>query len=164
MSSEKIEPLFSVDLMKTEDLPEILAIEAASFVTPWTKGMFQDELRLPHAQCLVIRARQAEKTQVAAYIIFWLVAGEVHLHNIAVRGEFRRKGLASGLMNLMRDIALQVGADCQTLEVRESNTGAINLYRRCGFVVKGKRPRYYDDTREDALVMWAEVRQNGHHE
>lgn len=164
MSSEKPEPLFSVDLMKPEDLPEILAIEAASFRTPWTRGMFQDELRLPHAQCMVVRARQAEKTQVAAYIIFWLVADEVHLHNIAVRGEFRRQGLASGLMKFMRDIAQQAGADRQTLEVRESNAGAINLYRRCGFVVKGKRPRYYDDTREDALVMWAEVRQNGHHE
>ncbi len=164
MSSEKTGPLFNVDLMKPEDLPEILAIEAASFRTPWTKGMFLDELRMPHAQCLVVRAQQAEKTQVAAYIIFWLVADEVHLHNIAVHGEFRGKGLASNLLKLMRDIARQVGAARQTLEVRESNTGAINLYRRCGFVVKGKRPRYYDDTREDALVMWAEVRRNEHHE
>lgn len=164
MSSEKTGPLFSVDLMKPEDLPEILAIEAASFRTPWTKGMFQDELRLPHAQCLVVKAQQAGKTRIAAYIIFWLVADEVHLHNIAVCGEFRRQGLAFNLLSLMHDIALQVGAARQTLEVRESNTGAINLYRRCGFVVKGKRPRYYDDTREDALVMWAEVRQNGHDE
>ncbi len=164
MSSEKTGLFFSVDLMKPEDLPEILAIEAASFRTPWTRGMFQDELRLPHARCLVVRAQRAEKTRIAAYIIFWLVADEVHLHNIAVCNEFRRQGLAAGLMKLMRDIALQVGAARQTLEVRESNTGAINLYRRCGFVVKGKRPRYYDDTREDALVMWAEARQDDHHE
>lgn len=164
MFSEKTGQLFSVDLMREEDLPEILAIEAASFVTPWTRGMFQDELRLPHAQCLAVKARQAEKTQIAAYIIFWLVADEVHLHNIAVRGEFRRQGLAAGLMKIMRDIAGQVAATRQTLEVRESNAGAISLYRRCGFVVKGKRPLYYDDTREDALVMWAEVRQDDHHE
>jgi len=51
------------------------------------------------------------------------------------------------------------GLQRQTLEVRESNLGAINLYRKCGFVVKGKRPRYYTDTNEDALVMWAENEQ-----
>jgi ribosomal-protein-alanine N-acetyltransferase len=164
MSSEKSGRLFSVDLMKQEDLPEILAIEAASFMTPWTKGMFIDELRMPHARCLVVKSQQPGKTRIAAYIIFWLVADEVHLHNLAVHSEFRRQGLASSLMRFMRDIAVQVGAICQTLEVRESNAWAINLYRRCGFVVKGKRPRYYDDTREDALVMWAEVRQDGHHE
>ncbi|MDD3250258.1 MAG: ribosomal protein S18-alanine N-acetyltransferase [Smithellaceae bacterium] len=164
MSSEKAAALFVVDLMQPGDLPEILAIEASSFRTPWTGGMFQDELQAPHARCLVVRAQQAEKARIAAYIIFWLVADEVHLHNIAVCVDFRSQGLARNLMKLMRDIALAAGAGRQTLEVRESNTGAITLYHRCGFVVKGKRPRYYDDTREDALVMWAEVRQNGHHE
>lgn len=149
----------SVDLMKKDDLPEILAIERASFPTPWTEGMFLDELRTTHAQCLVIKIEITGKTVIAAYIIFWFVVDEVHLHNLAVSNEFRRQGLAYNMMNLMADIALQVGINRQTLEVRESNHEAINLYRKCGFVVKGRRPLYYTDTHEDALVMWAENQQ-----
>ena len=145
--------------MKKEDLPEILAIERLSFPTPWTEGMFLDELRTEHAQCLVVKIETDGKAMIVAYIIFWLVADEVHLHNLAVRSEFRRQGLAHNLMNLMKGIAAQAGIKRQTLEVRETNLGAINLYRKCGFVVKGKRPQYYTDTREDALVMWAEWQQ-----
>ena len=159
MSSENTMQFVSVDLMKKDDLPEILAIEQEAFPTPWTEGMFLDELRTNHAQCLSIKTEVAGKTFIAAYIIFWFVADEVHLHNLAVRKEFRRQGLGYNLMHLMKDIAAQVGIERQTLEVRESNQRAINLYRKCGFVVKGKRPQYYTDTREDALVMWAENHQ-----
>lgn len=159
MSSENTKHQVSVDLMKKEDLPEVLAIERESFPTPWTEGMFLDELRTSHAQCLVVKIEIEGKKVIAAYLIFWFVVDEVHLHNLAVRNEFRRQGLAYNMMNLMTDIAVQVGITRQTLEVRESNSGAINLYRKCGFVVKGKRPQYYTDTHEDALVMWAENQQ-----
>jgi ribosomal-protein-alanine N-acetyltransferase len=159
MSSEDTQNQISVDLMKKEDLPEILAIERVSFPTPWTEGMFMDELRTEHAQCLVVKIELNGKAMIAAYIIFWFVADEVHLHNLSVKSEFRRQGLAYSLMSLMRGIAAQVGINRQTLEVRESNRGAINLYRKCGFVVKGKRVQYYTDTHEDALVMWAEGQQ-----
>ena len=66
--------------MKKEDLPEILAIERVSFPTPWTEGMFMDELRTEHAQCLVVKIELNGKAMIAAYIIFWFVADEVHLH------------------------------------------------------------------------------------
>jgi len=147
--------------MKKEDLSEILAIERASFPTPWTEGMFKDELKTIHAQCLVVKIEIEGKIFIAAYIIFWFVVDEVHLHNLAVKDEFRKQGLAYSMMNLMKDIAANVGITRQTLEVRESNHQAINLYRKCGFVVKGRRPLYYTDTHEDALVMWAEKKQVG---
>jgi [ribosomal protein S18]-alanine N-acetyltransferase len=156
MSAENTAQQISVDLMKKADLPEILAIERASYVTPWTEGMFLDEMKMAHAQCLVIKLETEGKTWIAAYIIFWLVADEVHLHNLAVRKDCRRQGLAGSLMTLMKDIAAQVGITRQTLEVRESNVGAINLYRKCGFLVKGKRQNYYTDTHEAALIMWKE--------
>ena len=159
MSSENTHHHVSVDLMKKEDLQEILAIERISFPTPWTEGMFLDELKTEHAQCLVVKIEMNGESMIAAYIIFWFVADEVHLHNLAVRSEFRRQGLAYSMMNLMKGIAAQAGIKRQTLEVRESNRGAINLYRKCGFVVKGKRVQYYTDTHEDALVMWAEKQQ-----
>ena len=108
---------------------------------------------------MVIKIDIEGKTLIAAYIIFWLVAGEVHLHNLAVKNEFRRQGLAYSMMKLMHHIGAQVGMTRQTLEVRESNHVAINLYRKCGFVVEGTRPHYYTDTHENALVMWAKIQQ-----
>lgn len=156
MSSEKAAQQVSVDLMKKADLPEIMAIERSSFVSPWTEGMFLDELKLPHAQRLTVKIEAEGKSWIAAYMIFWIVADEVHLHKMAVKKECRRQGLALSLMNLMKDIAAQAGITRRTLEVRESNTKAINLYRKCGFLVKGKRPNYYSDTHEAALIMWAE--------
>ena len=146
-----------IDLMGKKDLPEILAIEKESFTSPWTEGMFLDELQVAHAQCLVARLSHDNKSMIGGYMIFWIIADEAHLHNIAVKKEFCRQGLAQGFMNIMREISRQAGVKSQTLEVRESNTGAINLYRKCGFVVKGRRPLYYTDTHEDALIMWADV-------
>ena len=148
-----------VDLMRRDDLTEILAIERDAFTSPWTEGMFLDELRTTQAQCLVVRACMTGKVLIAGYIIFWMVADETHLHNLAVRKEFRRQGLAASLLRLMKEIAAGVGIEKQTLEVRETNLAAIELYRKCGFVVKGRRPKYYTDTQEAALIMWSGERQ-----
>lgn len=155
MSSENTPTEVRVDLMTAIDLPEILEIERASYPTPWTEKMFIDEMRIKLAQCLVVKIEIEGKPVIAAYIVFWLVADEIHLHNLAVKKEFRRQGLGCNLMALMKDIGGQLGATRQTLEVREHNEAAINLYRKCGFAVKGRRPKYYSDTSEDALIMWA---------
>jgi ribosomal-protein-alanine N-acetyltransferase len=157
MSDKKVFPQVTIDLMKKTDLPEILAIERASFPTPWTAGMFTRELTSAHARCLCARIDSKGQSVVAAYIIFWLIVDEIHLHNLAVKKAYRRHGLALELMEVMKKIAGENEITSQTLEVRESNSEAIKLYRKCGFVVKGVRPLYYTDTHEDALIMWADV-------
>jgi len=155
MSSKKDNPQVTIDLMQKTDLPEILAIEKVSFTSPWTAGMFEEELANTLAQCLVIRINYGSNSVLGAYIIFRLIADEAHLHNLAVKKEFQRQGLAQSLITTMKDIAMGVGITARTLEVRESNKEAISLYLKCGFVVKGRRPLYYTDTHEDALIMWA---------
>jgi ribosomal-protein-alanine N-acetyltransferase len=147
-----------IDLMGIKDLPEILTIEKESFASPWSVGMFKDELKVPQSQCLVARISMGEESVIGGYIIFWIVADEAHLHNLAVKKEFRRQGLARHFMDVMTEISRQAGLKTQTLEVRESNAEAIRLYEKGGFVVKGRRPLYYIDTREDALIMWADVK------
>ena len=155
MSSKKTDHQVTIDLMQRADLQEILEIERELFASPWTVGMFTQELENQLAQCLVIRINYEDKSVVGAYIVFRLIADEVHLHNLAVKKEFKRQGLARSLMETMKDIAMQLGISARTLEVRESNKEAISLYLKCGFVVKGRRPLYYTDTHEDALIMWA---------
>lgn len=158
MFCEKDAPQVTVDLMREADLPEILAIENESFPLPWTAAMFIKELNNANAQCLIARVNFGPKSVLGAYIIFWIVADEAHLHNLAVKKEFRRQSLAFNLLKAMQEIARQVGIRAQTLEVRQSNTAAIKLYEKCGFVVKGIRPLYYPETHEDALIMWADVK------
>jgi len=157
MCSENDAVQIAIDLMENQDLPEIMAIEKQSFVSPWSVGMFKDELKVSHSQCLVARLCQNKKSIIGGYLIFWIVADEAHLHNLAIKKEFRRQGLAHGFMDVMKEISRQAGVKNQTLEVRESNIEAIKLYRKCGFVVKGRRPLYYSDTQEDALIMWADT-------
>ena len=157
MSPENDDITVTIDLMGKKDLPEILAIEKESFVSPWSEGMFADELKVRHSQCLVARLSTDKKSMIGGYLIFWIVADEAHLHNLAVKKEFRNQGLAYGFMDVMKEISRQAGVRAQTLEVRESNLEAIKLYRKCGFVVKGRRPLYYTDTHEDALIMWADI-------
>jgi [ribosomal protein S18]-alanine N-acetyltransferase len=159
MSEIGIASLMTIDSMKESDLPAILAIEQVSFPTPWTPGMFQRELESAHARCLCARLNLHDKNIVAAYIVFWLIAGEAQLHNLAVDQEYKRRGLALRLMETMKETAAKNEVTAQTLEVRPSNIAAIKLYEKCGFVVKGIRPRYYTDTHEDALIMWADVHQ-----
>lgn len=158
MYCDEIKCRVTVDLMSEDDLPEILAIERECQPAPWTRAMFIDKMNAPRAHCLTVKAEAGERAFLAAYIVFRFVADELHLHNLAVSKECRRQGLGRNLMNLMKDIGLQAGITRRTLEVRSSNREAIGLYEKCGFVVRGRRRGYYDDTNDDALIMWAEGR------
>jgi len=158
MSDKKFFSNLTIDRMNVNDLPEIMAIERESFPSPWTIGIFKKELQSVNSCCLCARINSEDKSVVAAYIIFWLVVDEAHLHNLAVKKEYRGRGFAFKLMEAMREIALENEIAVQTLEVRESNTEAIKLYQKCGFVVKGVIPLYYKDTQEDAVIMWADVK------
>jgi ribosomal-protein-alanine N-acetyltransferase len=138
--------------MTPYDLDEVLTIERASFPTPWTKAMFREELFIPLCHDLVA----VFEGRIIGYISFSIVIDEVHLRNIAVHGEWKRRGIASKMIAEMICLSSKRGADKVTLEVRESNRGAIELYKKFGFVVKGVRPLYYNDTGEDALILWAD--------
>jgi len=139
--------------MTTDDLTAVLVIEEESFPTPWTEGMFREELSLPFCHDLVATADDI----IVGYMSFAVVYDEVHLRNIAVHGDWKGRGVASKLIDEMMRIGTEKGARWATLEVRKRNEQAIKLYKKLGFVVKGIRPRYYTDTHEDALILWARV-------
>jgi ribosomal-protein-alanine N-acetyltransferase len=143
--------------MTEEDVSEVLAIERASFSTPWSENMFRRELKFPPSRNLVARVREKGREEIAGYVNFWVVAGEIHLHNIAVRNDRQRTGVASALIREVIKRARKEGAWHATLEVRRANDGARKLYDKFGFALTGIRPLYYDDTREDALIMWADL-------
>ena len=140
--------------MEIKDLDGVLEIEKKAFPTPWTRRMFLEELEEP---LCVNRVAIAEE-KVTGYSCFALVYDEVHLRNIAVHKRWRRRGIATRLLEDMFDLSIKQGAFLATLEVRKSSIHAQRLYERFGFRVAGVRPLYYSDTKEDALIMWADLR------
>jgi ribosomal-protein-alanine N-acetyltransferase len=130
------------------DLPQVIAIERRSFPTPWSLAMFVLELSKPSGVCLA----GIDADKLAGYLVCSRYDQVWHLMNIAVDPAVRRRGVASRLLERMLERA---GLDASyTLEVRTSNAPAIALYERFGFRAAGTRPRYYQDTGEDALIMW----------
>ena len=142
--------------MEYDDIPRVMEIERASFPSPWSEALFQNELHSPISYSFVVVLEGLHSEVLVGYINFWLVADEIHLNNIAVDEDFKCMGAATALLTRMFETGEQAGAFRATLEVRVSNTAALALYRKFGFVAAGKRRKYYSDTGEDALILWAE--------
>ncbi len=142
-----VSPLAGLD-----DLEGILAVDAASFYRPWTRAMYEAELRNPSVSRIhVIRTASA---RVAGYCATWLVAGELHINNLAILPDLRRRGLATTLLREVLRCAAAAGCERATLEVRRSNHAARQLYEGLGFRLGGVRHDYYTDPVEDALILW----------
>jgi len=141
---------FRVRDMTLRDLEGVLAIEEASFTTPWSRGMFAEELERPFSvQCVA----EDPSEKVLGYAVSWNVAGESHLLNIAVHPGWRSRGVGGALLRECIRRGARAGSSRIHLEVRAGNEGAQRLYRGCGFLFDGIRKNYYTDTGEDAVLL-----------
>jgi ribosomal-protein-alanine N-acetyltransferase len=144
---------FWIDPLAGEaDLDGVLAVEAESFTNPWTKQMYAWELQ-NRSVCHIYVARTRE-CRVVGFCAFWLVFDEIHINNVAIRPEYRGRGIGTAVMRHVLAEARRLGAKRATLEVRASNTLARRLYERLGFYVAAVRPHYYSSPVEDALILW----------
>jgi len=146
-------PRFWVDrLVGEEDLQGVLDVESESFTNPWTREMYAWELQ-NRSVCHIYVVRMHGQP-VAGFCAFWLVFDEIHINNVAVRPQFRGRGIGTALMYHVLGEGRQLGARRATLEVRASNDAARRLYERLGFYVAGTRRSYYTNPVEDALILW----------
>jgi [ribosomal protein S18]-alanine N-acetyltransferase len=136
--------------MQFTDLEAVAAIEKRTFPMPWSLAVFSGQLARETALCFVCEVDGA----IVAYLIADMFVDVWHLMNLAVDTPFRRRHIASDLMGAYFAVTERHGHRGHTLEVRVSNTTAIELYRSFGFVSTGVRPRYYTDDNEDAVIMW----------
>lgn len=139
--------------LSTEELDQVLAIEAESFSNPWAVATFIKELNNNYAYYLVATVKE----HVVGYLGSWLLCNEVHITTLAVREKYRRQGVATKLLEELVTGLEQECYDKVSLEVRASNHQAQKLYCEQGFMKVDIESDYYSDNGEDAVVMWKQL-------
>ncbi|MBN1777398.1 MAG: ribosomal protein S18-alanine N-acetyltransferase [Clostridiales bacterium] len=143
--------MISIRRMTKNDIKAVHDIEMDTFSVPWPEPSFHHELEQnPAARYLV--AAEDDGT-VVAYAGAWMVFEEGHITNIAVKQEFRGRGIGRALTRALIQYAANLGVQYMTLEVRKSNFVAQRMYRELGFENLSVRKRYYPDNQEDAILM-----------
>src|SRR4029453_8923638 len=142
--------------MTEHDLLEVVEIEEQSGLSRWGSAAYYAEFQGHNRRLMLVarpKALGAQSPQVAGYIAARAAAGELHINNVAVRESFRRNGIGGLLLSRAIEEGKRLGASSAFLEVRSGNLAAQSLYQKCGFFPIARRPRYYPEPLEDAVVM-----------
>jgi ribosomal-protein-alanine N-acetyltransferase len=146
-----------ISRMSEHDLLEVVEIEEQSGLSRWGWAAYYAELQAGNRNLLLIaeldRSPIIEHRRIVGYIVARETAGELHINNVAVRAQYRRRGIGIALLGRVIDEGRGMGAKTAFLEVRSGNVAAQALYERCGFKAIARRANYYSDPREDAVVM-----------
>ena len=145
----KIEP------MTSKDIDGVFEVEKSCFKHYWSKESFQKELKNNLAKYLVAKL----DNKIVGYIGIWLVLDEGHITNVAVHQDYRGMKIGDLLVKSMINQCKENKIVSMTLEVRVSNTIAQNLYKKYGFKLSGIRKEYYSDNKEDAMIMWNDIKE-----
>ena len=135
--------------MNEEDIAEIAEIEKECFSTPWSEDALRSELSNDGAFFL----KAVTDGEISGYIGMHTVLDECYIANIAVKNNFRRRGIGEAILYSAEKAALDKGCSFISLEVRVSNTPAIKLYEKRGYISQGQRKNFYSNPTENALIM-----------
>lgn len=143
--------LLSLSPLTTDLLPAALALDQLSLGGLWSADGYQREIDSPNSDLLVI----ADASEcLYALGCSWAILEEAHITLLAVHPAYQRQGLGQAMLYSLLNAAYHRKLERATLEVRTSNESAITLYKKFGFREAGSRKRYYQDTGEDALILW----------
>ena len=141
--------IHSLDL---EHLDYLLELDQVCFNGWWTSEGYRRELESPNGHFMGIFSPETDK--LLGMGCFWSILEEAHITILAIHPQYQGQGLGQALLYYLLQNAVEIGLERATLEVRVSNQRAISLYQKFGFKIAGKRPRYYKDNQEDALILW----------
>jgi len=136
--------------MAPEDADAVEVVEKACFSIPWSRDSFWKEAA--NENTLYLLALDGER--VIGYAGCWISFEECQITNVAILPEYRGQGIGTRLFGAIIEAVKAKGVTAMTLEVRPSNAPARALYARYGFKDAGRRPHYYQDDGEDAIIMW----------
>jgi ribosomal-protein-alanine N-acetyltransferase len=138
----------------TDVVDAIVGLESESFTNPWSRDTLIWELQ--NSDVTRVHVLRDDRDAIVAFSVCWIIFDELHINTLAVAPEVRRQGYATALLQAVMAEAETEGAVKATLEVRASNAPALALYERLGFRISARRPRYYTNPQEDALILWRE--------
>ena len=137
--------------MTVEDVPVVAQLDRMSFSLPWPEHAFYYEVKDNFAaRCFVA---ETEDMHVIGMVVSWVILDELHIATLAVHPDYRRQGIGELILTKALQDGRQAGTQHALLEVRAGNEAAQNLYRKFGFKAAGRRPKYYKDNGEDAILM-----------
>lgn len=141
--------------MTLDDIRAVHSIDELSFSMPWPERSYRYEIMENPTSRLWVAEIQSPDTSksIVGMIVVWMILDEVHIATLAVHPDFRGQGIAKKLLIVSLREAIERDIQMATLEVRANNQVAQDLYKSFGFVVSGRRLRYYRDNNEDALIM-----------
>lgn len=140
--------------MTLQDVDQVHSLEEKAFSMPWSRQDFLDILENKDALYLVVE-EENRPGMVIACCGMRSIVGEGDISNVVVHPDWRKQGIAQQMLTeLIRRGEEEFGVEAYTLEVRKSNTDAVNLYSRLGFVEEGIRKNFYERPVEDAIIMW----------
>ena len=137
------------EVMNASHVQQIAGLEKICFSDPWSENSIASELENRLSYWLVA----LDGDIVTGYVGSQSVLGESDMMNVAVHPDYRRQGIAEALVTHLVQALREKGNHCLTLEVRVSNIPAIALYEKLGFTQVGRRPNYYRNPKEDALIL-----------
>lgn len=142
---------FIIRLAEKKDIEALAELDDICFAIPWNRSAFEYEIN-ENLKAIYLVAELDDR--IIGYVGVWVILDEGHITNIAVHPDFRNKGLGKLLLSNLFEITDRKGVERYTLEVRDSNDAALSLYSKFKFKQEGKRLKYYEDTGEDALILW----------
>ncbi len=145
-------PGIQIRRMLPADIPEVAFIERQVFSDPWSEADFCAELAMEYAY--YVTALLEEPSEIAGYCGLLQSFDEAEIVNVAVREEFRGRGIGCRMLKHLMKKGRERGVKRFTLEVRRSNQAALHLYEKLGFVSAGIRPDFYEKPTEDAVILW----------
>lgn len=138
--------------MRREDVPRVMEIERECFPTPWHESAYLNELSNRSAYYVVA----CVDSQIVGYSGMWIIMDEAHITTLGVARSARGQKIGERLLVALLDESIRRGARRATLEVRQSNIVAQNLYRKYEFLPAAIRRGYYTDNHENAIIMWVD--------
>ncbi len=143
-----------IEMMTSKDIDGVFEVEKNCFEHHWSKELFKKELINENARYLVAKLGG----KIVGYVGIWLILDEGHITNVAVHNDYRGQKIGDKLVQALVNLCKENNINSMTLEVRVSNIVAQNLYKKYGFKLAGIRKEYYSDNKEDAMIMWNDIK------
>lgn len=149
-----MESNLTIEMMTSKDIDGVFEVEKNCFEHHWSKESFKKELINENARYLVAKLDR----KIVGYVGIWLILDEGHITNVAVHNDYRGQKIGDKLVQALVNLCKENNINSMTLEVRVSNIVAQNLYKKYGFKLAGIRKEYYSDNKEDAMIMWNDIK------